>query len=209
MNNISYTQSNVSVVCPPSTPLPELSFALEFVSNNFCGRGIYRWEVERTRGDDGSCHVNAVSLMPDDKPRPMLISQVAQLGGAVQQGVIPANIPLRESFRFEKDEPKLARDGNHRRRKLFSFSSPDVGWAESIIESHDVNPAITLATFSYGFADMTVGLFALGVKNIKYQITRGTTQLWIKHKLTDEALIRYFQAEGNDYPLGMTVGKLQ
>jgi hypothetical protein len=208
MNSITYGESNVAIVCLPGSSLPELAFALEFASNNFCGRGIYRWDVERERGESGACIVNLVSLMPDNKPRPLKISQVAQLGGAVQQGIIPATLPLKESFRFDKESPRLAKDGQHRQRKLFSFVSPDVGWAESIIESHDIDPHQTLSTYSFGFADMVVGLFALGVKNLKYQMTRGTTQLYIKHKLTDEQLIRYFQANGNDYPIGWTVEKL-
>lgn len=207
MNSITYGENNIAIVCLPGSPLPELSFALEFASNNFCGRGVYRWDIERDKGESGAAIVNLVSLMPDDKKRPLQISQVAQLGGAVEQGIIPAKLQPTESFRFDKENPRLAKDGQNRQKKLFNFTSKEEGWAESIIESHDLSLYTTLATFSYGFGDMIVGLFALGVRHLKYQITQKTCQLWIKHKLTDEQIVRYF-LDQKDYNIGMPVEKL-
>lgn len=195
----TFDQESCTVVCSPDTKLTDLSFSLEAMSNNFCGRGVYRWSVKREKASDNGVIVTGKAL---SKSGPLKMSQVTQLGSAVEQGLIPLDIPTPELFGFEQMGPKVARDGQNLRRKM-SYSK-----TESVIEAHDINPNVRLANLSYGFADMVVGLFAIGVQEIKYQLALKTNQLYIRHKLTDERLIRYFQQEGTDYDIESTVDKL-
>jgi hypothetical protein len=206
MENISYSTSSCHIVCSADSLLPELALAMEFISNHFMGRGVYRWSIERDKNTDGHCVVEAQSLMaPSEMPKILQISQVAPLGMAVHNKILPYNIPLKESFLFGANTEPLAYDGQNRRR-LFCSQSED--WTESIIESRDVNPTVQLSMLSWGFADMTVGLFALGVRSLKYQISQKTSQIYIKHKLDEKRLCKYFQSQASDYNIASTVGKL-
>lgn len=195
---LTYDQDNVSIFCPPGTKLVDLSFSLEAMSNNFCGRGVYRWAVKRSRGEDGGCIIIGKALC---KSGPLKMSQVTHLGSAVQQKLIPMNIPSNELFVFAGMSDRLARDGQNLRRMFRSDT-------ESVIESHDISPDLQIASLSYGFADMMTGLFALGITETKYQISRMTSQLYIKHNLSDERIIRYFEQQGNDYDIESTVETL-
>ena len=197
MPSVTFDQESCTVVCSPDTKLTDLSFSLEFMSNNFCGRGVYRWSVKREKSADGGIVVVGKAM---SKSGPLQMSQVTQLGSAVEQGLIP--LDLRKDELFMPEGPSLAQDGQNLRRKM-SYSK-----SESVIEGHEVNPNIRLANLSYGFADMVTGLFAIGVKEIKYQLAQRTNQLYIKHNMSDERLIRYFQQEGTDYNIEATVGTL-
>lgn len=205
--NITFDDSKVTITAPFQAKLPDLSFALEFASNNFAGRGIYRFSAERRV--QGPATVIEIKSLMEPKPRPMVLSQVCSLADAIRQGIIPRDIRSGDSFRLDIEDRKFnaAADGQHRQRKLFNFSDKE-GWVDSVIESVDISPSIPLAVLSYGFADMTTGLFALGVKNIKYQFSQKTSQIFIRHKMSDEKLIAFFRQEGNDYDLNMIVGKL-
>jgi hypothetical protein len=205
--NITFNDSKVTIVASAQTKLPDLAFALEFAANNFAGRGIYRFSAERQK--HGEATVVELNSLLEPTPRPMLLSQVCSLADAIRQKVIPQDILPTDTFLNQlQDQPiKPAADGQNRQRTLFNFSDKG-GWVDSVIESVDINPGMPLAVLSYGFADMTTGLFALGVKTIKYQFSRKTSQIYIRHKMPEEKLIAFFRQEGNDYPLDMTVGKL-
>ncbi len=209
MPSISYSEKSCSVRCKDTDKLTDLAFALEFMSNNFLGRGVNRWEVKFVKmplsnfNPDGGCSVIATTSQPSGK---MLISQVARLGEAVRQGVIPRILRPTDSFHLDDKKIVFANDGQNRRL----FSTKTEGLTESFIESQDVDPNIQLSILSYGFADMMTGLIALGVKEFKYQITQAVSQLYIKHNLSDKQLLAYFQQEdGNDYDIEETVASLK
>lgn len=208
---ITYDSDSCAIGCQHGTGLTELAFALEFACNNFVGRGIYRMAVERPARGNKFSQAFVKSLMPDEF-RPMLVSQTILLGDAVKQGVILSDIPIKNSFRFGIENMteivKSLGDGQTRFGTARLFSSNVSGWAETIIESKDISPDQQMSIYSYGFADMVVGLFALGVRDIKYQITQKTCQLYIKHKLPDAKLIDFFRQEGSAYPVNMLVEKL-
>lgn len=207
MPTLTFTPESCNIVCEPTTVMTELAFSLEFMANNFTGRGVYRWSIDRMKGDDGTCIVMGKSLA---KSGPMQISQVATLGSAVQQKIIPFNIQTTDSFVLGEEKPVMTDGQNRLGRRLFNRpgkANPD-GWTESMIESKDVNPEAQIAVLSYGFADMITGLFALGVRHAKYQFSRMTTQLYLKHMMDDEKLVRYFVKDGEDYPITMKVSDL-
>lgn len=203
MPTVTFDRDSCVIACPPDTILTDLSFSLEFMANNFVGRGVYRWSIDRIKADDNSCVVTGRAL---SKSGPMQISQVATLGSAVNQKIIPFDLRPEDTFLF-KEKPIMTDGQNRLARHLFGKANQD-GWTESMIESHDTDSNMQLAVASYGYADMLTGLFVLGVRHAKYQFSRKTSQLYIKHMLDDKKLVGYFVKQGEDYPISMKVGDL-
>lgn len=193
---ITFNEKTCTVTCTPKDKLTDLAMSLEFMSNNYLGRGVNCWDVNISKVDSG-CIVYSSTKQASGR---LQISQVTKLGDAVKQGVLPRN--LQGSFHLGQGYSPV-QDGQN---KLYSKKSDE--FFETIIESKDVNPQIQLSVMSYGFADMMTGLFALGVKEFKYQIAQAASQLYMKHNLSDWQIVAYFRQTGNDYNVEGTVDSL-
>jgi hypothetical protein len=199
---VTFSENSCAIICEPKLVLTELSLALEFMANSFIGRGVYRWSVDRLKGDNGECIVTGKALSPSGVTK---VSQVMRLMDAVEAGLLPRHLNPIDFFEMPNSASQLAKDGQNRR--LIGKANPD-GWTESIIEATDISPQGQLAIFSYGFADMAVGLFALGVRHLKYQFSLTKSQIYIKHMLDDKRLIEFFRSVGNDYKIDSSVENL-
>lgn len=189
---LQFSADSCTINCPPQLILTDLSLALEFLAENFIGRGVYRWSLDRLKGDDGQCLILAKAMSPSG---PTKISTVMTLGVAVREGFLPRNLKDNELFPRFNQTPTLAKDGQNRK-----FDEND-GWQESVIEAHQCDPHGQLSVMSYGFADMCVGLFNLGIRHIKYQISLNTSQIYVKHKIEEYKIVNFFRQKGMDYPI--------
>lgn len=185
----------------PDADLTEVAFAVEGVCGYFLGRGIYRFDCRRTQEEDGSCVLAFTAL---NKGGPMQVSKIGAVGHAVRQGLFPTDLPQNE--RFQMQEPGFVREGQHRHGGL--MHRKDAGHAVSIVESHDFDPASPMALITYGLGDMFTGLFALGVRYVKWQGSLKTIQLYIRHQLTDKRLTEYLLSD-KDYDIRRKVGTLK
>lgn len=191
--DVNYKPDSATIRVEPKEVLTELSFGIESVANNFLGRGVYRFEFTRYKGDRGECLVTAKALCPSGPPR---LSQVSQLGMAVKEGIIPRDIPLSDQF---QKSILVAQDGQN----------VVGGWTESIVENEYVRPDLQMCVISYGLSDLVTGLFALGVNHVKWQGSLRRIQTYIRHKMDQERLLRYIREQGNgDYDINMKVEKL-
>lgn len=189
--------------------LTEVAFAIEGIINHFFGRGVFRFEITRSR-QSGDCVLEAKALT---KSGPIQVSQISSVGVAIQSGLFPRRVPPAELFTAElvaKDEwerPAFATDGQHRFRKILQRSSE--GYTESVIESRQTRTDIPLGYLAYGLADLITGLYARGVNYIKWQGSLDTIQLYVKHRLDEKTLYEYLASQGSgDYDINMKVAKL-
>src|ERR1051325_2663083 len=111
MNHIVFDQQSVDITIEAGDNLTELALALEFVANNFLGRGVYSWQVSRSKlRKIGHCILNATTLV---KSGPPIFSCVASLKTTVDNGIIPAKLKEKESFAFGLRSNEVV-DGQHR-----------------------------------------------------------------------------------------------
>jgi hypothetical protein len=192
------------ITIPGETLLPDVSFGIESVVDYFLGRKVARFDCFRTKLPNGDCRLEFNALKKSGK---MAISKIMSVGNAVSQGYFPQYILDSECFLNEPGFQSSVEDGQHRHIGMVSKSLHS-GQTVSIIETPDIRPDIPLCHLSYGLSDMFTGLFALGVKYVKWQASIQKTQLYVRHNLTDEQLKKYLTSS-QDYDLTQMAKELR
>lgn len=195
---LELNQQHCTVTLAGNSPLTELSFGVEIVASHYLGRKVSRFECKRSKLDNGDCRLEFTALQPSG---PIVISKVMNVRDAVSQGFYPRDIS--ESFLNESAFSAMAQDGQHRHR---GFTSKSDNLTTSVVES-DTNPNTTLALLSFGLGDMFTGLFALSVKDVKWQGSVKKTQLYFKHNLSDQ-IVKEFLTSRQDYDLNRKIKTL-
>lgn len=201
---IHYDEVSCSACVEHQAPLTELSFAIEIAVSNFLGRGVHRFDCSRTREENGDCTLTLRALCHSG---PIQLSKVASLENAAQSGLFPRQLKIKEDFKLEKETDQLIAGGQFKHQSVSFKKKANENQNLSIIETIDLDPKIDLAVIGYGLSDMITGLFALGIKYVKWQGSIKKTQLFVKHSLTENRLQQYLR-DRQDYDVNQKVGLL-
>ena len=200
---INYDSDSATASITGDSTLVEISFAVESVLSHFFGRGVNRFECQRTRQDNGSCVLKFIAL---NKAKSMQFSKVASLRTLANEGYIPQFI--KPSHRFQSEEKgfeKYIMPGQHVHQACL-FKSNE-GYKTSIIEVQTIKIDSPLILLMYGLSDLYTGLFALDVKYFKWQGSVENTQLYFKHNLTDQQITSFLMSKV-DYDINRKVHDL-
>lgn len=200
---INFDTVSCSATISSDSPLTEVSFALEIAISNFLGRGVHRFDCSRTREENGDCTLTLRALCHSG---PIQLSKVASLENAAQSGLFPRQL-IKEDFKLEKETDQLIAGGQFKHQSVSFKKKANENQNLSIIETIDLDTKIDLAVIGYGLSDMITGLFALGIKYVKWQGSIKKTQLFVKHSLTENRLQQYLR-DRQDYNVNQKVGML-
>lgn len=201
---INYDSDSVTSNISGDSELVEISFAIESVLSHFFGRGVHRFDCQRTVENNGSCVLKFKAL---NKAKAMQFSKVASLRTLANQGYIPQFIKPSQRFQNEeKDFQKYIVPGQHVHQAcLFKTNE---GCNTSIIEQDNLKQDYPLIMLMYGLSDLFTGLFALDVKYFKWQGSLERTQLYFKHNLTDKQISTFLNSK-IDYDINRKVHDLK
>lgn len=189
--------------------LTEIAFAVESVTSHFLGRGISQFDCTRTRQENGNCTLQFKSLSTLRFTKPMALSKVCSIGYAVGQKYFPSNIHASELFQLgEKGFEKIVSDGQHKHGgSILVGRKKGENETTSVIDTFHLKPEVSLDVLTYGLGDMFTGLFALNCNYVKWQGSLNKTQLYIRHKLTEEQLNQFLKSN-SDYDIRQKVKNL-
>lgn len=188
---INYDSDSVVANISGDSQLVEISFAMESVLSHFFGRGVHRFDCQRSREQNGSCVLRFKAL---NKSKAMLFSKVASIRTLANQGYIPQS--LKPSERFQNEEngfEKYIVPGQHVHHAYLIKNNQEL--KTSIIDQDNIKQDHPLIMLMYGLSDLFTGLFALDVKYFKWQGSVEKTQLYFKHNLTDQEIAAFINSK--------------
>jgi hypothetical protein len=185
--DLNFYKGGATALIGKNNTLVELSSIVSYMIDDYLGRGVYRFDFLRGI-KNGDCVLESNALC-DWKP--LVFSSVTPLSRAVKEGVVPRNLSEEEIFQNDKTNLDSA-----------------LGPYESIIDSHLEHQNLPLALISYGLSDLVTGLFALGVRYVKWQGSGLRTQIYVKSKLTEDEIMSYLKTPV-DYDVNALVKTLK
>lgn len=197
--NILLKPNSVKIVVSPDGDFTELSFAIECAITHFLGRGCAAFELNRSSLGDKSCVIDVKAIGECGQ---MLLSKVANLGYAVQNGTYPKKL----SMDFRESLKNVSSVGQNRLTKYFAAEKGQQ-FIESVICSFGFDERMSLSVISYGLSDLFTGLWARGVQYLKWQGSLEQAQLYVQHTFSQEKLQEYLESK-EDYEIRAKVSTI-
>lgn len=203
---ITYTPDKCTANIDGRVPLTHLAFAVESIASYFFGCAVSRFACERTSPHHPDCQLTFTAL---DEPGPMRLSKVASVGSAVREGLWPRKIPENACFQAEENRIRKNKIDAEPISQQITFYAPEEYLQSScIIVGHEYKSDAPLSEIAYGMSDMFTGLFALGVKKIKWQGSLLGSQLHFSHNLDNKQILG-FLGSSKDYDINRKVCTLE
>ena len=202
---ITYTPDKCIANIDGRVPLTHLSFAVESIASYFFGCAVSRFECERTSPHHPDCQLIFTAL---DEPGPMRLSKVASVGSAVREGLWPRQIPENACFQAEANRIRKNKIEIEPITQQMTFFAAEEHPAACIIMGHEYKSDAPLSEIAYGMSDMFTGLFAIGIKKIKWQGSLMGSQLYFNHN-SENAQILNFLRSNKDYDINRLVSTLE
>lgn len=175
----------------PNSDLTELSFGIETAITNFFGRGICKFDIYRSKTEDGSAIIELNALSPIG---PMVMSKVASYQSMIQEGLYPQIL----TTDFKQDG---ITEGQNK------YIGKIKGQTKTVIETDGPDPKSSIGVTAYGLSDLFTGFFNLGINYMKWQGSVKGVQIYIRHDLTEREVQSYLKSRV-DYPLRKAVKEL-
>ena len=175
---------HVRVLLPFNSPIGQLAFATEMSIQWFIGEGVWRFNVVRTRvKDEVQVDFNATV-----QPQKCQFGSPARVEDLVKECYIPRQL-LKEEI-WEQGGPRSLPilEGP---TTITKFLQDNQG--ESLINSEEIRPDVTLGEYSWGLGDAIIGAFIKGATKIKHQFSQGLSQTWLNKGFNREEIERFIR----------------
>lgn len=176
---VSYSRDEIVASLKPDFQLSWLSYIVEQGVSWFLGRGIWKFEIERST--NGPLIVLKMKAATAPLGKGLTMSCVANLGQIYKDGYFPEN--LEESFRLSRDE---------------EFT---------VAEFLELDTSRDIAFIAYGISDTISAFFLKGAEKAWFQISLRRVELCVDLGMEAEEL-KEFIGKAQDYTESTTVGDM-
>lgn len=176
---VSYSRDEIVASIKPDFQLSWLSYVIEQGVSWFLGRGIWKFDIERSM--NGPLVVLKMKAATAPLGRGLAMSCVANLGQIYKEGFFPDK--LVESFRVNR------------------------GGEFTIAEFLELDLTRDIAFIAYGISDTISAFFLKGAEKAMYQMSRQKVELCVDFGMTEEEL-KEFIGKSQDYTESTTVGEM-
>lgn len=139
----------------------------------------------------------SVFMDPDVEPQVISAAACCTQEGLHEMGLLPKDIPPFERMNMDGCT-KTVNDGQSR----FSFKKGD----GSLIQNYDVRPDISMATWSFAYADQITGFVWRGAREIRLFHSLKLTQIYLAPALPDDVIKSILSYE--NYPQDKLISDL-
>jgi hypothetical protein len=185
--DLKISPSHVVIVVPFDEPIVHLSFGLEQAISWFASSGVWRWNIARSRINEGvRFELNALI-----DPKPPSYAGNTALGSLVERDFIPATIPETERWGQHGGTRVMSEMTGPRRIKKFTPNAR----GESCLNSTDLRPDLSIAEYAWGLADTFVSAFVDGAMKGKHQLSLELSQIWFDLGFSQEKMATWIHQE--------------
>lgn len=175
---VSYSRDEIVASLKPDFQLSWLSYVIEQGVSWFLGRGIWKFDLERSM--DGPVIVLKMKAAAAPLGRGLAMSCVANLGQIYKEGYFPED--LQESFRINRKEFTIA-------------------------EFLELDTSRDIAFIAYGISDTISAFFLKGAEKAWFQLSLRRVELCVDLGMNSEEL-KEFIGKKQDYTDSTTVGDM-
>ena len=184
-----------SMTVANEAPLNVVSYGLGHLFSWAMGCGVHRFELERIKTRLGV----SIYLRPLVEPGVIQAASCSTMKALCDVGLVPKDIPLIDRMNVEGN-PSAIWDGQAR-------CSIKEGQG-MLVQSYDVRPDLSMASWSFAYSDHCTGFFWRGVKMIKIYHSMKLTQIHMTPDL-DRDLVRRMMSDAEDYPQNTLVSTIK